>query len=156
MRTLVCLIAICALFVPTLSADDRTDAWVAHLTQFTAAHPELTVEQKAVIQEARTLLEAGLLPNLRSADATLVSITRSMYDSFKTRAVSVFPKELYAEAFVRPAKTIRIGIPGGAVSRIPDCDCNSETSCDCVGGGCRVTQDGCGPLGGSICTGLCW
>jgi hypothetical protein len=140
----------------------ETNLWIAHLDQYQAQHSELTEEQQSVILQGRDLLAAGLLHRLRSADARDAADARDLFEAFKARASNAFSRAAYAEAFVRlgrPSSSRQSNAPGGAVSMIPDCDCNpslGDCGGECVTGSCRVMPDGCGTFGTSICYGLCW
>ena len=163
MRSLVWTLLCLLLVLPAAAAtrDAKTDLWIAHLTQFTAAHPELTDEQRSVVFQGVDLLAAGMLKQLHSPTASEAADARRALDTFKARAAGAFPKPLYAEAFVRLGRSplpAKLEKPGGAAPRIPDCDCapgSGDCAGDCVTGSCRVMPD-CGAFGTDICTGLCW
>lgn len=147
------LVLVCALSINAATID-RTDAWIAHLDRFAAAHPELTEAQKALVTEARAMLADGVGAKVRANDAD----ARAAFAVFKTRAANAFSRELYLAAFVRLEQPASMaGWRGSAKSMIPDCDCNPNVpGCgECVPGSCRVVQ-GCGEFEWELCTGMCW
>ena len=155
------------LFAVAINADEavrsdavpRADLWIAHLDYFTAAHPQLSDEQKSIVAQGRALLAGGLLAKLRSKDGREAADTRRALEAFKGRASSAFSRELYAEAFVRlnQPRLATPGVPGGATSMMPDCECSGSGECggfECYNVTCRF-QPGCGMFGTEICVGLC-
>lgn len=159
-----------------LTPEERADAWRASFERFVDAHPQLSVEQRAVVEEAQALLQPDVfVPPLRPD-------LRERIDSVFKRAVDALGDEAAKELFVTlgPAEVgTRNALPWrqrladsvrtwrSASARRTDCNCNVEIdTCD-IGPdpwlACSelytcdfdLSWPMCGPLWSWACTGWC-
>lgn len=135
------------------------DLWLAHFDQYLASR-ELTVEQRALVIEARDLMANGVVRKMRSSNALEAADAQAALASFESRAMNVFSAEAYAEAFVRPGKRFARGasLPGAGTSAQQECNCNwytGECGDSCTTGGCIAMPEGCGTMGSLGCFGFC-
>jgi hypothetical protein len=159
-----------------LTPDDRAGAWRAQFDRYLTAHPELTQDQRAVIDEARALLVPSVFVPPLAPD------TRERIDRVFTRTVDLLGTDAAKELFVmlgpadpgaanalplrqRLADSVRSWRVASA--RRTDCNCNVEIDT------CDISFDPwlacselytcdfdlswpmCGPLWSWACTGWC-
>lgn len=149
----------------------KSGLWRVHLRAFLAEHPDLTVEQLAVVREAIELASPGLFVKpLETDDGEALA----KLDELSTRAKAVFPLDLGAAAFGRLGpprrgqRSVRSLSGDGEEPPFDDgnpptmggCECNVwDDWCGlmykCVGGGCYWRSWGCGTMWTKSCTGLC-
>jgi hypothetical protein len=162
-----------------LTVDERKEAYmmeapeiqnalfVLHLERFLATHPELTVDQRAVIYEGLGLLRTGLLARLHSADSDEAFRANEELTQLSLRTKSVLSLELAEKAFAQigPGTPPRESLGGhgkiiAATSR-PYCSCATMDSY-CNPGFCFsepvrcLPVPACGTFFQYACDGLCY
>lgn len=140
--------------------------WTHHLLTTMVQHPEFTTEQRAVIQEALSLLTPELFEidpsNRRWVDVVDLPLRR-----LKERAITAFPDRAFARdlftqlgpdsELLQPAT----GRPRSIQTNSEDCSCNvisdwCYTGFACKNTWCNFKNAGCGTLLRYSCDGLCF
>lgn len=161
----------------------RAAIWTHHFLSYLATHPELTDEQRAVIQDAILLMTPQLFALDPSSPEWTETVDKPL-QGIAQRARRVFSPALARELFVHlgpepPSKSILERVNGGeqgsaqqggsrsrrpVVTDAPSCECSIQSDwCSfewgmpmkCVQGGCYFTTSGCGTLFRYACNGMC-
>ncbi|WP_405864604.1 bacteriocin fulvocin C-related protein [Streptomyces sp. NBC_00005] len=121
----------------------RSRLWVEHIDRFRAAHTDLTPRQGRVIDRARSAASDPATFQRRP-------LARPQHSDLTESAIAAFGKE---EA-VQLLATL-----GPAEALAQDCACSSfSDAClfsDCIGGGCTISDGGCGEFWIWDCDGMC-
>jgi hypothetical protein len=134
-------------------ATRRAELWREQLVRYRSAHPDLTGDQVAVIEQALALLPTVFGSAGGAGSAQLDQVKEAAVAAFGPRTAATIlgtlgPLEQPAPATVTPMNDCGC-----------DCDCNPDfTPCDGCGEvawDCRHTYDGCGFLWKQSCTGSC-
>jgi hypothetical protein len=129
-----------------LPLESKIDLWKEHIKRFRLAHPELSIEQSAVLDDAATLV-----PNLFSPSADSHAHTELSW--FEDRAVAVLGSNnaFAAIAMLGAAEPMRATTGTGTEPAAQECWCNVGSSCSCPNdsrcrriGRCEGTDSGCG------------
>lgn len=148
--------------------------WARHLTRALAQHPEFSAAQRAVIQEALTVLTPQMFL-IDSEDPRWAMQVDMPLRILTQHARALFPlslaREIFAQlgpddavqsmescTFDQPSQSVRR--PVKRLDALPDCSCSSVSDyCGlmfhCVNGGCTWTHHGCGTFFVYGCTGQC-
>ncbi|MFI6662220.1 bacteriocin fulvocin C-related protein [Streptomyces sp. NPDC050523] len=121
----------------------RSHLWVEHIDRFRTAHPHLTARQSTVLARAR---------DTASDPATFQRrpLARPQHCDLTESAIAAFGKEEAVQllATLGPSETLA-----------QDCSCSSfSDACifsDCIGGGCTISDGGCGKFWIWDCDGTC-
>jgi hypothetical protein len=144
--------------------------WRHHLTKMEAEHPELSPEQRSVIEDFSSLLTPEVY-DLLPGDPRFKSVVENPLEEIRRRAVAVFPRDLLIAIFLdmqprensRPRATTSTSLHPSPAN-IPACNCSRDHD-DCffwegAGSycslGCFWTKSwGCGPGFIFRCDGYC-
>lgn len=167
-----------------LSPTMQADVWMLHLDYFLQDHDDLTVRQRAVIDEAIRFIESGPFKVAQESQAWIENVEISKH--LGERALTAFGPDLAYETFAHlgphdPYSNLAsfpgVGLPrfdAGASSPaplggpMPDCECATDDDWCCVGDcptsstpKCHPNLDhcmphiGCGWFWQSACNGTC-
>lgn len=121
----------------------RSRLWVEHIDRFRAAHPQLTARQTTVLERARTT----------AADPATFQrrlLARPQHSDLTESAIAAFGKEQAVQL---------LATLGPSEALAQDCSCSSfSDACifsDCIGGGCTISDGGCGQFWIWDCDGTC-
>lgn len=143
-------------FFSNAPAFQKSKIWQAHLAMNLARRSELNARQRAVINEAITIVTPELYETPKN-DASWSTKVDEPIRLFAKRALAVFGKEDGAMIFSElggSAPTLH-----HARTTLPACDCSHESDwCvyDCWSSNCTSSTWGCGTLGLYACNGLCY
>lgn len=144
--------------------------WRYHLTKIEAEHPELSPEQRQIIEDFRSLLTPDVY-NLLPSDPHFKSVVENPLEDIRRRAVAVFPRDLMIAIFLdmqprdssRP-RAITSASLHPSPANIGACNCSRDHD-DCFfwegpgsycSLGCYWTKSwGCGPGWIFRCDGYC-
>lgn len=144
--------------------------WHHHLTNMEAEHPELSPEQRRIIEDFRTLLTPDAY-DLSQSDPRFKSVVESPLEDIRRRAVAAFPHDLLIAVFLdmrprdssRPRATTSASLHPSPAN-ISACTCSRDHD-DCFywegpgsycSLGCLWTKSwGCGPGFLFRCDGYC-
>lgn len=163
-----------------LPSSTKSAVWAHRLLNALVEHPEFTSVQRAVIQDALSILTPEFFAIERSRP-TWTTLVELPLRRLTARANAAFgpavARELFAELGPPPPpvpivqdRTVGAGkarltpVSQSNVINVPPCSCSPESDyCDgsglgfysCVQGGCWSTSDGCGTFWRYACTGIC-
>lgn len=153
-----------------LSGPDKAAVWTHHLLTALAERPELTTEQRAVIQYALSILTPAFA-ELDPADPQWDQVVGQPLRELERRASAVFTRKqiisLFGQLGPEPAGASRQpAVASLDVIQVPQCHCNTSPVADfcdrsgiglyyCSAGGCWPTTSGCGWLWRASCNGVC-
>ncbi|HET8798929.1 MAG TPA: bacteriocin fulvocin C-related protein [Thermoanaerobaculia bacterium] len=147
-------------FYESLPAASKAGLWRVHLQVFAREHPELTNEQRAVLESAEKLLELAFSDNDRSNSGT--ADLDDKLDDLKRRARAVFPSAMAIQAFTRLGADAIVTLEAAAYATPTECECSVRDDWCGWGSACRyphptacTTVRGCGWYWLEICDGMC-
>ncbi|MET7702396.1 bacteriocin fulvocin C-related protein [Streptomyces sp. NPDC005485] len=135
-----------------LSASARSDLWVAHFASHRKAHPGLSAEQSAVLDDATRLAPQIIAGRRQGATEGLETAVAAAFGESEARAILMT---------LGPAETQGAAPRSTEGSQVMDCNsqCAGTGSCDMVCYSspwwCNWTDYGCGPLWLGPCSGVC-
>ncbi|MGQ4387981.1 bacteriocin fulvocin C-related protein [Streptomyces sp. SAS_270] len=135
-----------------LSASARSDLWVAHFANHRKAHPGLSAEQSAVLDDATRLAPQIIAGRRQGATEGLETAVAAAFGESEARAILMT---------LGPADTQGAAPRSTEGSQVMDCNsqCAGTGSCDMVCYSspwwCNWTDYGCGPLWLGPCSGVC-
>ena len=156
-----------------MQASMKSAVWAHRLRVALAEHPEFTIEQRTVVQEALNLLTSRFYDIDHSspewADAVDAPLRR-----LADRAKAAFGVSLARELFTQLGPESTVSRPAAITKpqdvipfpNLPSCNCSSESDwCNalntnyfyyyCLLGGCYASAGGCGTLWRYDCVGMC-
>lgn len=150
-----------------LSPAARSSLWQQHFQAYLAAHPELTPDQRAFVEE----MHAAMSPELFLTDQAMASSDEltALIGAAEPRAAALFPQSELPGllATLGPSEAARPSEAAQPGTEAISCECNDDDdwcwyrwpfgSYTCVAGaeGCDFQPLGCGELWGKPCNGLC-
>jgi hypothetical protein len=154
-----------------LPSATKAAVWRHHLTKIKTEHPELSREQRGIIDDFMALLTPDLY-SLPSSDPHFNSLVENPLENIRRRAWAAFPRDLLVAVFLdmqpseSPAQPRVAAAPGlhPNPEDISYCDCNrNHDDCFFWNGsgsycslGCYFTSSwGCGPGWVLRCDGYC-
>ncbi len=154
-------------FVRALSPEAQEDLWTLHLERTLAAHPELTLTERAIVMEVIEYLEAGVIETVArggsEAQDALAGLAATT-ELIKAALPPAVAREMFRSVGGAPPKTNGKEDPI-STDGIDSCTCNLTYDlcslpfepgprCSAVPR-CRPTSSGCGILWLSGCGGTC-
>jgi hypothetical protein len=145
-------------FFRTLAPERKSALWRKHYTTELAKHPELTADQKAVVDLAMVIASPDLFKDNLPEPCGPGSV-------FRTAGENAFKDafELRREIFGQPAEPLpKFAHANKQDDSSPDCECNLTSwcnSCSCINQcgklGCKSQPTGCGCFWQGSCDTLC-
>jgi hypothetical protein len=129
----------------------RSRLWTEQLTRYRQTHPQLTAEQRRVLDHAVSLAAdpSTFTPEGRPRPEQAAELRRQAQEAFGPDQA----RRLFATFGADTADTSPQPRSRGCTCSTSDDWCENETHCDTDG--CMTTNGGCGWFHGSDCNGLC-
>jgi hypothetical protein len=145
-------------FFQTLTPERKSALWRKHYRSELAKHPELTAEQKAVVDLAIVMASTDMFRDNLPEPCGPGSVFRTAGEN-AFRDTPALRREIFGQPseplpkFAHAKKSLDDGLP--------DCECNLQSWCNACGTtlcgrlGCKRQETGCGCFWQSACDTLC-